>query len=101
MRAGDAKPRRRAVSGTPDPPTKLSRPAKTTSSTAARTRAIWARLRRAQIRLPYVFVLFELFRVVRERDFARLQHVAATGDVEGHQSVLLDEQDRRPLRVDL
>ena len=32
---------------------------------------------------------------------ARLEHVATVGDVERHQGVLLDEQDRRALLVDL
>ena len=41
------------------------------------------------------------FAVVGERDRAGLEHVASVGDVEGHQRVLLDEQDRRALLVDL
>ena len=43
----------------------------------------------------------KLLRVVGERDRPGLEHVAAVGDVERHQRVLLDEQDRRPLLVDL
>ena len=41
----------------------------------------------------------ERLRVVGERDLARLEHVAAVRDVERHQRVLLDEQDRRALLV--
>ena len=41
------------------------------------------------------------FRVVGERHMARLEDVAAVRDVERHQGVLLDEQDRRSLLVHL
>src|SRR3954453_18667286 len=40
-------------------------------------------------------------RAVADRDVPRLEHVAAGGDVERVVGVLLDEQDRRPLLVDL
>src|SRR5204863_8826480 len=56
---------------------------------------------RAEVRLLYVLVLLQLLGVVGERDRSCLQYVAPAGDVEGHQGVLLDEEDRRPLRVDL
>src|SRR6185503_6881439 len=59
------------------------------------------RLRDAEVGLADVFVLFELLGVVGEGDRAGLEDIAAAGDVERHQRVLLDEQDRRPLRVDL
>src|SRR6266511_2361682 len=60
-----------------------------------------ALVRDAEIGLLDLVVLLQLLRVVRERDRAGLEHVASVGDVEGHQGVLLDEEDRRPLRVDL
>src|SRR6266540_1830769 len=101
MRAGRPKAPRRARLASFDPRPKFSRAAKTASSTRARTRATWARLCRAQVRPLYIVVLLECLRIVGEGDLARLQHVAAAGDVERHQGVLLDEQDRRPLRVDL
>src|SRR5919197_294575 len=55
----------------------------------------------AEVRLLDVLVLLQLLRVVCERDLARLEDVAAVRDVERHQGVLLDEQDRRALRDDL
>ena len=51
--------------------------------------------------LPDALVRAQRLRVVRERDRAGLEHVAAAGDVERHQGVLLDEQDRGALLVDL
>src|SRR5215216_4092457 len=65
----------------------------------------WTRPRRAsvlaEVGLSDPFVLAERLRLVRERDLPRLEHVAAVSGVERHQRVLLDEEDRRALRVDL
>src|SRR5215212_12067315 len=55
----------------------------------------------AEVRLLNLLVLLQALGVVRKRDRPRLQNVAAARDVERHQGVLLDEEDRRPLRVDL
>ena len=60
-----------------------------------------ARIALAEVGLPNLLVLGEGLRVVRERDRPRLHHVTAVGDVERHERVLLDEEDRRPLLVDL
>src|SRR3712207_8561638 len=45
--------------------------------------------------------LLERARVVDQRNASRLEHVPARRDVERHQRVLLDEEDRRSLRIDL
>ena len=55
----------------------------------------------AEVRLANLLVVSSSFGLVREDDVAGLEDVAAVGGVERHQRVLLDEQDRRALRVDL
>src|SRR3954447_26587725 len=55
----------------------------------------------AEVGLAHLLVLAQRPCRVGERDPARLEDVAARGDVEGHQRVLLDEEDRRALLVDL
>src|SRR5581483_2143285 len=55
----------------------------------------------AEVRLADVLVLAERLGIVREGDRAGLEDVAAVGDLERHQRVLLDEQDRGALLVDL
>src|SRR5204863_7466099 len=55
----------------------------------------------AEVRLANLLVRLQRGRVVGEDDAPRLEHVAAVRRVERHQRVLLDEQDRRPLLVDL
>src|SRR6266576_1177668 len=59
------------------------------------------RLRLAEIRLAYLLVLRQRFRLVGERHASGLEHVAAIGDLERHQRVLFDEQDRGSLLVHL
>src|SRR6266571_5018193 len=55
----------------------------------------------AKIRLSDLLVAEKRRGLVREGDLAGLQHVPPAGDVEGHHRVLLHEQNRRPLCVDL
>ena len=60
-----------------------------------------AQLIEAEVYLLNLLVLAQGLRVVGENDVPRLHHVAAVGRVEGHQRVLLDEEDGRSLVVDL
>src|SRR6266536_1502613 len=60
-----------------------------------------ARLHLPEVRLADLLVLAKALGVVREGHAASLEHVPALRGIERHQSVLLDEQDRRPLLVDL
>ena len=55
----------------------------------------------AEVGLAHLLVVAQRLGVVGERDAAGLEHVAAVRRVERHQRVLLDEQDGRPLLVDL
>ncbi len=55
----------------------------------------------AQVRPLHIRVVAELSRVVRQGHPAGLQHVTARGDVKRIVGVLLDQQDRDPLAVDL
>src|SRR5438552_158075 len=55
----------------------------------------------SEIALLYLFIIHQILRAVSQHDSAGLQHVAATGHVQGHVRILLHEQDRRALGVDL
>src|SRR4051812_32867477 len=54
-----------------------------------------------KIRLSHLFVPEKRLRVVRERHLAGLEDIAPARHLERHHRVLLDEQDRRALLVDL
>src|SRR5882672_10251222 len=73
------------------------------SSLLAQTRTSLAEIRTslAQIGAADVGILSQLGCAARERDGARLQHVAAVGDLERHRRVLLDEENGRALTVDV
>src|SRR5437867_4097882 len=55
----------------------------------------------AEIRLPDLLVVAEALGVVRQRNAAGLEYVAPLCGVERHQGVLLHEEDRRSLLIDL
>src|SRR4029079_7589718 len=59
------------------------------------------RLGLAEVGLPDLLVGPGLLGVVGERDAAGLEDLAALGALQRHERVLLDEQDRRALLVDL
>src|SRR5919202_4346010 len=55
----------------------------------------------AEVRLADLLVRLQLRGLALQRDAAGLEDVAAARDVERHQGVLLDKEDRSPLLVDL
>ena len=73
-----------------------------TSSPLRTSRCAWAQpSSRRPVRPLHLLVLAQRLGLVGEGNRAGLHHVATLGNVERHQRVLLHEQDRRSLLVDL
>src|ERR1019366_4546652 len=55
----------------------------------------------SQIRFLHLFILYQMFRRVFQYNFSSLQHIPTLRDVQRNVCVLLDQQNRRPLTIDL
>src|SRR5919198_593120 len=90
-----------------DRPCRPATTAATASPTSAVTRTTSTRRRPdrllafAEVRLSDLLVLTEGLGVVGERDATRFEDIAALGDLERHEGVLLHEENRDSLLVDL
>src|SRR2546425_3252637 len=93
-------PFRRSMSSTTSLGTRSSTFGSLTSGLSAR-RAIGGALLLTEVGLPHHLVGAQPLRAIGEDDLAGLQDVAAIRDGEGHGRVLLDEQDRGALLVDV
>src|SRR5437867_4838728 len=89
---------RRAVSASSSQRYRSPRPG-TIRSAATSTRPATALF--AQIRSADIGVLRQLGRGSRQRDGAGLEHVPSVGDGERHRGVLLDQENRHSLAVDV
>src|ERR1035441_6836621 len=55
----------------------------------------------SQIRFLHLLILYQVFRRVFQYNFSSLQHIPTLRDMQRHVCVLLDQQNRRPLTIDV